>query len=242
MAAQPSLEKQRLPGQNAPDGMERMKLFYAPGACSRVALNALEELGVPFEEHPLALLRGEQKTPEYLAINPFGKVPALQVGKRIVTESTAILFYLATLYPAGKLLPNLSDPVGRAQALGDLAWCASTLHPMVRQIYLPQLFTVDDVAPVRACALQNFALVSERIVERLSGRPWWYGDDWSIIDVYLCWIMGIARLGKTPQADLPVVADHTQRVRARPSFVRALAREKAAVNSCGIPLPPGVDL
>jgi len=222
--------------------MGALTLFYAPGACSRVPLNALEELQLPFEEHPLALLRGEQKKPEYLAINPKGKVPALQVGQRILTENPAILFYLATRYPEGQLLPNLDEPEGRMQALGDLVWCGSALHPLVRQILLPQLFTSGDTAPVKEFALQAFMPVVDQISSRLSNAPWWYGDRWSIVDVYLGWLMGIAALGGAPGVDNPAIIDHIGRVRARPSFARALARERAAVERCNIPLPPGVTL
>jgi len=222
--------------------MESLKLYFAPGACSRVPLNALEELRVPFEAHPLALLRGEQKRPEYLALNPSGKVPALQVGDRVITENPAILFYLATQHPEGRLLPNLEDPVGRAQALGDLAWCGSALHPLVRQIYLPQLFTAGETHAVRDYAIQAFKPIASRIAARLDAQPWWYGDHWSIMDVYLCWLMGIAQLGGMPEAGAPAIADHIKRVRARASFGRALAQEEAAVERCKIPLPPGVKL
>jgi len=222
--------------------MDILRLFYAPGACSRVPLNALEELRLPFEDHPVALMRGEQRSPEYLAVNPKGKVPALKVGDRIITENPAILFFLATQFPEGKLLPNLDDPVGRTQALGDLVWCGSALHPLVRQIYLPQLFTTGDTAPVRDFAIQAFKPVAGSIASRLAKQPWWYGEQWSILDVYLCWLMGIAQLGGMPEASSPPIVDHIQRVRARPSFVQALAREQAAVDRCKIPMPPGVKL
>jgi glutathione S-transferase len=69
-----------------------------------------------------------------------------------------------------------------------------------------------------------------------------YGDRWSIVDVYLCWLMGIAALGGAPGVDHVAITEHVGRVRARPSFVRALARENAAVERCNIPLPPGVKL
>lgn len=222
--------------------MDTMKLFYAPGACSRIPLNALEELRLPFDEHPLALLRGEQKSPDYLAINPKGKVPALQVGERTITENPAILFYLATQFPEGELLPNLDDPVGRSQALADLVWCGSALHPLVRQIYLPQLFTSADTDSVRNFAIQAFKPVAGSIASRLATQPWWYGEQWSIMDVYIAWIMGIAQLGGVFDAGSPPIAHHIERVRARPSFARALAREQAAVARYKIPLPPGVAL
>jgi len=222
--------------------MTTLKLYYAPGACSRVPLNALEELGLAFEEHPLALMRGEQRQPSYLSINSKGKVPALQIGDRVLTENAAILYYLATQYPEGRLLPNLDDPIGRSQGLGDLVWCGSALHPMARQILLPQLFTGGETGPVRESALAAFKPIAAQISERISGGRWWYGDQWSILDVYLCWILGLAQLGGASDAKSETLSDYIGRTRSRPSFQRALAREEAAVTRCQIPMPPGAKL
>lgn len=222
--------------------MTTFKLFFAPGACSRVSLNALEELGLPFEEHPLALMRGEHKQAGYLAINPKGKVPALLIGDRVLTENAAILFHLATQHPEGRLLPGLDDPVGRSQVLADLVWCGGTLHPLVRQMALPQLFTRGETGPVRDMALAAFEPVAAQIVDRVGGAGWWYGEAWSIVDVYLCWILGMARLGGAPAAASDAVTAYIDRVRSRPSFERALAREQAAVIRCDIPMPPGLSL
>ena len=90
--------------------------------------------------------------------------------------------------------------------------------------------------------MQAFKPVVAQIEQRLSAEDWWYGSQWSIMDVYLCWLMGIAQLGNAPGADSPVISAHIRRVRARPSFLRALAREEAAVLRSNIPLPPGVKL
>ena len=222
--------------------MNSTTLFYAPGACSRVTLNALEEIGLPFDERPLALMRGEQRTPDYLALNPKGKVPALKIGERVLTENPVILFHLATQHPERRLLPSLDDPIARSQALSDLVWCGGALHPLVRQIAMPQFFTSGDPAPVKAVALQAFGPIASLISARVSGERWWYGQSWSILDVYLSWLVGMAQLGGAREAADPALVSHTQRVRARPSFVRALAREQAAVERFAIPLPPGATL
>jgi glutathione S-transferase len=221
---------------------DNITLFYSPGACSRVPLNALEEMGLPFEEHALALMRGEQKSPDYLAINPKGKVPALKVGDQVLTENPAILYYLATAWPGAQLLPGLDDPVQRAQGLADLVWCGSTLHPLVRQAVMPQLFTSEDPAGVRQFAHRAFEPIAAQLEARLSGERWWYGKTWSIMDVYLAWLVGLAQMGGVPGASTPALKSHTERVRARPSFQRSLAREQAAVERHAIPLPPGAKL
>jgi len=169
-------------------------------------------------------------------------VPALKVGDQVVTENPATLFYLASVHPEAALLPGLDAPLGRAEALSDLAWCASTLHPLVRQAVMPQGFTSGNPAGVREAALKALAPLITQVEARLSGERWWYGATWSIVDVYLAWLVGLAKMGGVPGAAAPALDAHTARVRARPSFVRALAREQAAVERHAIPLPPGARL
>ena len=82
-----------------------MKLYFSPGACSMASHIGLEESGVPYEEKPTMLAKGEHKTEAYLKINPRGKVPALDVDGKILMENTAILTYLARRFPEKNLLP-----------------------------------------------------------------------------------------------------------------------------------------
>jgi len=217
-------------------------LYHSPGACSRVALNALEEIGAPFEDRPLALMRGEQKSPEYLAINPKGKVPALLVDGKLVTENAAILSFLAGKFPEAKLLPDTGNAAADAVGLTDLIWCSGTLHPLLRQILRPTLFSEDGSASVRQIGLDAYADAAEQLSKRFGDGNWWYGDAWSIVDVYLYWTYSTAALGGFPLSNYPELVAHAARVRERPSFQRALAREKNAVLAKDIPLPPGASI
>ncbi|MCJ2180744.1 glutathione S-transferase family protein [Novosphingobium album (ex Hu et al. 2023)] len=216
--------------------------YFAPGACSRVMLHALEEAGLAFEGHPLALMRGEQKSPEYLAINPKGKVPALVVDGDLLTENGAIAWYLANRFPEAGMLPGLDDPVTAAQALGDLIWCGGTLHPIVRRMMRPALFNESDPDGTRALAAAELGVTARDLDARLEGQDWWYGDTWSLVDTYVAWAFSIAAICGFPLSEYPNLASHTKRLSEKETFKRVVAREKEAVATHDIPLPPGASL
>jgi glutathione S-transferase len=205
-------------------------------------MNALEEIGLTYVDHGLALMRGEQRRDEYLAINPKGKVPTLLIDGWALTENPAIIFYLASSHPDAGLLPELGNSLSAAQALSDLIWCGGTLQPIVGRLMRPALYSEKDAPGVHASAIKQFAQLAGEISGRLSNRCWWYGDEWSIVDVYLYWAYSVAAYAGFPLSDYPALEEHTARVRSRPSFERALQREKAAVIRDNIPLPPGAQL
>ena len=209
--------------------MHDLILFMFPGACSRVTMSALEEVGLDYEERMVNLRSGEQKSSAYLSLNPKGKVPALRMGERIITENSAIIWSLHLEHPNANLLPRDHDPVAYDQGLIDLIWCSGTMHPIVRQIRNPMRLTKGDTSGVRADGLEKFAHECEALGDRLSDGRWWYGSTCSIIDVYLCWLCSAAHKGGFPLSDYPEIMDHSARVRVRPSVQRALQREEAVV-------------
>jgi glutathione S-transferase len=105
-----------------------LTLYFAPGASSFAVHIALHEIGVPFEGKPMSFRQNDMQAPEFLALNPEGKVPTLVVDGRPLTEVAAILFYLAKRFPEAGLLP-LGDIEAEAQALSWMSFIASTLHP-----------------------------------------------------------------------------------------------------------------
>ena len=216
-----------------------LTLFHFPGACSRVTLNALEEIGLSYEDRPVDISSGEQRQPSYLTVNPKGKVPALRIGEHVLAENAAIVHYLHVRHPSARLLPGPAEEPAPNAALEDLVWCSSTLHVLVRQIRMPIRFTGTAPEGVRAAGINGLTPIVERIAQRLADR-WWYGADWSILDVYLYWNYSTAA---SAGFALPAaLEDHARRVRERPSFQRALAREQAALERLGVPLPPGARL
>jgi glutathione S-transferase len=222
--------------------MSAIALYHTPAACSRVTMNALEEIGLDFADHALSLVANQQKSPEYLAVNPKGKVPALNIDGRLLTENAAILYYLHRRHPEAALLPVEGEAIGVNEGLEDLVWCSATLHPIMRQVRAPQRYTAENLDAVRASGEVAITPILAGIAERLSGGRWWYGDRWSIVDVYLYWIYSTLAGAGFDLSPWPALADHATRVRARPSFVRALAREQAALTANAIQLAPGMTL
>ena len=203
-------------------------IYMSPGTCSRVTMTALEETGMAYEDRLIFTGAGAQNSAEYLAVNRKGKVPALSVDGRVLTENPAILAYLDERNPAAGLLPRGDDPIIRAQGVSDMAWCSSTLHIQVRQIRNPLRLTTHDPEGVREDGLKKFAKECDHIAARISDG-WWYGATWSIVDTYLYWAYSTAGGGAFPLQDYPVLTAHAERVRARPGFQRMLAREEAAI-------------
>ena len=221
--------------------MAEITLFHAPGACSRVTLNALEEIGLDYDDQPIDLGKFQQRSPEYLAVNPKGRVPALKIAGRLLTENAAILCYLHQANPGAALLPP-EHTLPTNQGLEDLIWCASTLHPIMRQVRAPQRYTDLNQEAVKAKGVELMTPILAGIADRLSGGRWWYGAHWSVLDVYLYWIYSTAAGAGLDLLPWPALSEHTAAVRARPSFRRALAREQAAMGRTGMQLPPGMKL
>ncbi|KLE35922.1 glutathione S-transferase family protein [Aurantiacibacter luteus] len=210
--------------------MTGLVLHFAPQTCARVALVALEETGAPFETRLVRFMAGDHRDPAFLARNPAGKVPLLEVDGEPLTQNGAILPYLARRFPEARLLPYTGDALNDAKIQSRLAWLAADLHPLVTRIRMPHFFCDLDGAPgrVRALAMEAMAFQLADAERTLRGRPWLMGQDWSIIDAYLSWVwFRIAGAGFEVAA-FPALADHHHRADARPSAQRALAIEAAA--------------
>ncbi|MGH6871553.1 MAG: glutathione S-transferase family protein [Rhizomicrobium sp.] len=146
---------------------------------------ALAEAGAPYEFHLVSLEKMEQRKPEFLAINPSGKVPALRLPEgEVITESAGILLTIADHFPNARLLPPQAS-AGRAQAYRWLAFMAAEIYPMVEISDYPERF-----APKGDAADGLRAKVRERlrerllIVERIVDGPWFMASGFSILDIY----------------------------------------------------------
>lgn len=146
---------------------------------------ALAEAGAPYEFHEISLEKDEQKSESFLAINPSGKIPALQLPEGgIVTESAALLLLIAERHPEAHLMPEMGTPE-RAEALRWLAFMASEIYPIVEIADYPERFFADHKA---AAILGRSA--KQRIRERLiilesaAKGPWFLGEAFSVLDVY----------------------------------------------------------
>jgi len=207
-----------------------LKLYFAPGASSLAPLIALEEIGVAYQAHRLDLAAGDQHSPDYLRVNPRGRVPTLTVNGEPVTEVLAVLTYLAHAYPHSELLP-LADPLKLAHAYEVMSWFASTVHVAFSQIARPERFADDDGVKA-ALATPGEARFARTLtdIERLARGPgpWLLGESFSAVDAYALVIWRWAERRSIDTAAYPAWSAKAARALARPSVRRALRREAAA--------------
>jgi glutathione S-transferase len=205
-------------------------LHFAPGTCARVPLIALEEIGDPFETRLVAFMAGEHRTPEFLARNPAGKVPLLEIDGEVLAQNAAILTYLARRHPKSYLLPYTGEPLADAQLLARLAWFSADLHPLVTRIRMPQFFCDLEGGPdrVRELGCGGMAFQLAPLERALGEAPWVLGAAWSLLDAYLFWVwFRIAGAG-FDVVPFPNIVSHYRRMQVRPAVQRALAREEEA--------------
>ena len=206
-----------------------MKLFYFPGACSLGIHVLLEEIGASYEAVLLDLRSGAHKAPEYVALNPKSKVPALvRDNGRVLTEWPAIAFYLANLHPQAGLLPT--DVDAAADAVSAVEYIVSTMHMQAfARMYRPERFAVSeaDFDSVRAQGKDMFLAGLEMMGQILQGREFLAGDRFSIADAALLFVTFWAARGELP---LPAsVAAHFARMKQRASVQTVFAREGLAL-------------
>ena len=108
-----------------------LTLYFSPGSSAMATHIALHEIGVPFEAKLISLAKGQQHAPEYLAINPEGKVPTLLIDGWKLTEVAATLYYLAKRYPEAGLWPQ-GGLAAEAEAISWMSFTAATVHPARR--------------------------------------------------------------------------------------------------------------
>jgi glutathione S-transferase len=193
-----------------------MKLYWSPRSRSFSSLWLMEEAGVPYERVLTDISTGAQKTPEYLAINPMGKVPALRDGDATMAEAAAICAYVAERYPQARLAPPLGDPL-RAKYLYWLFFVPSCVEPA-----MVQLATKIEMNPLSAGwgdATRVFDVLDGALSK--SNGQWILGENFSAADVMVGSILNfVVRLFKmTPTR--PSFDRYLDACAARPAFQRA---------------------
>ena len=224
--------------------MPNLKLFVAPNTCARVPTIALEEIGVPFETELIRAAANQQNSPEYLKINPRGKVPCLVIDGVPMSENVAILSWLNAEFPDANLLPKVSTQFERSKQLGDLSFFSATVHPIVTRIAMPVKFIEDKPLSfeiIRPVAINDMNKVMKLIDAQLADGPWWYGDSWSVVDGYLYWAWSRITGVGYPGDAFPNIQRHTELSNERPAVQRAMAREAVNVETLkeeGLYIPP----
>lgn len=206
-----------------------LTLYFAGGSCSLPALVGLEEAGAQFEAVRLVLSDGDQRTPEYLAINPRGRVPVLALDGQTVGENVAVLTAIANRFPQAKLLP-LGDEVLLGRAYELIGWFSSGVHVSFAQVFRPERFSRDESAwpAIRAGGRENVLAAFAEIEQRLQdGGPWLLGETFSLVDPYALVFHRWAPRLEIDASAYPAFSAHAQRVLARPAVGRAVTRESS---------------
>ncbi len=185
-----------------------LTFYFSPGSSAMAAHIALYEVGVPFEAKLTSLPELKNRLPEYLALNPEGKVPTLMVDGYPLTEVAAILWYLARRHPEANLLPA-GDIDTEAKIISWMSFIASTIHP------------------ARRAGNERWHEVFVIAEEKLGGKEWAV-DRYSIADIHLFRLYWrfVDALGPH-EADFPGLTAHYHRMMARPAVKRTLEVESA---------------
>lgn len=204
--------------------MSKMKLFHSPGSCSLATRIALEEAGADYETVRLDFASGEQTKPEYLAINPKGRVPALATDKGVLTENVALLTYIAQTYPAKKLAP-LDDPFAFARMQAFNAYLSSTVH--VNHAHKGRGYRwaseESSFADMKRKVPETMAASFDLIDREMLAGPWVMGEQFTVADCYLYTLTRWLEGDGVDVQRFPKVADHMRRMAERPSVKAALA-------------------
>ena len=209
----------------------KLELYFAPGACSFVPHVALEAMkaatGQDFEPKMVKLHKGEQKSPEYLAINPNGQVPVLVVDGEPLNQIVAICEFLDRSFPKAGLLP--AESWDRAQALSRLAWMNNTVHPTFTQIFRTPDFIEGEAhqAELKKNAAQRF----RNLLGRLQS---WAASDAPRGIVHEAYSFTLLRWGGFAGIDpdgFPVLKKYVEQVMRKPAVAAALERERVKLDT-----------
>jgi glutathione S-transferase len=205
-----------------------MKLFHSWGACSLASLIALEEAGADYELCVISTAAGDQRKPEYLAVNPKGRVPALVTEEGVLTETPAILAYVAQAYPKADLAP--ADPWAFARMQAFNSYLCSTVHVAHAHKHRGYRWATQEssFADMRAKVAENEAECFRLIETEYLTAPYVMGEQFTVADGYLFTVAGWLEDDGVDVSQLPRVREHFERVRARPAVDRALAKQAAS--------------
>jgi glutathione S-transferase len=197
----------------------KLTLYHAAPSRSSIVHWMLEELGEPFKLEVLSLKAGDQHKPDFLAVNPMGKVPALKDGDVVVTEVAAICCYLADTYPKAKLAPPIGDK-RRGEYLKWLLYGPSCLEPAMIDKALGR-----PPAPRSTAGWADYDTVIEVLRNGVSGREYLLGEQFSAADVVIGSGLRWGMLFKMIP-ELPEFTTYVGRLKARPAMQRQLAKDE----------------
>lgn len=188
-------------------------LFHSPASRAFTAYWMLEEVGVPFDVQTVDIRKGEQKAPEYLKLNPAGKVPTLRDGEVVVSENPAIAIYLADRYSYGKLAPRIEDPE-RGEYLKWMVYATAVVDPVAF------LHSKDIDVSGFSAGFGTFDDMVEVLSALLMERKYLLGDRFTAADVVLGATVSVL-LHRQVLPEVAALVDYNGRLTARPAYQRA---------------------
>ena len=204
-----------------------IKLFYAPHTCALASHIALEEAGAAYTTVRVDFASNGQRQPEYLAVNPKGRVPALVTDSGTLTETPAILAFIAQSFPKAGLAP-FDDPFAFAQVQAFNSYLCSTVHVAHAHRMRGNRWADDPaaIAEMKRKVPESVGGAYDLIEHGMLKGPWVMGDTYSICDPYLFTVSEWLEGDGVDLARLPKVIAHRNRMSERPAVRKAIAEER----------------
>ena len=200
-----------------------LKLYYAPGTCALASHIALQEAGAAYTAERVDFKSNQQNSPEYLAINPKGRVPSLVTDRGILTETPAMLAFIAQSFPQAKLAP-LDDAFAFAQMQSFNSYLCSTVHVAHAHKGRGTRWADDPaaIAEMKRKVPESVGACFDLIEKSFSG-PWAMGDSFTVSDPYLFTLSGWMEGDGLDLTRYPKVMDHRRRMLERPAVRKVMA-------------------
>lgn len=199
-----------------------LRFYYAKNSAAYAPHILLEDIGVAYEAVEIDFKSGEQRSDAYLAINPKGRLPSLVTDEGILTETPAILLYLAQVFPEHKLIPN--EPFELATAMAFNLYMASTVHVAHAHKHRGHRWADDSAAQesMRAKVLENMTECARMIETHYFKGPYVLGENYSICDPYLALVTRWLRDDGVDLNAFVLIGGHERLMLQRPSMRRVL--------------------
>jgi glutathione S-transferase len=205
-----------------------LKLYFTPGTCALASHIALAEAGADYTVEKVDFKTNQQNSPDYLAINPKGRVPSLVTERGILTETPAMLALIAQSFPKAKLAPT-DDPFAFAQVQSFNSYLCSTVHVAHAHKLRGTRWATEEssFADMKRKVPETMGACFALIENKMLKGPWVMGEQYTICDPYLYTIATWLEGDGVEIAKLPKLADHYQRMAARAAVKKALAEQGA---------------
>jgi glutathione S-transferase len=203
------------------------KLYYAPGTCALASHIALEEAGADYKAMRIDFKTNQQNSPDYLAINPKGRVPALVTDRGVLTETPAILAYIAQTFREAKLAPS-DDPFALAQLQAFTSYLCSTVHVAHAHKMRGYRWATEEAsfADMKRMVPKSVGAAFALIERGMLRGPWVMGESYTICDPYLFTIAQWLEGDGVDLAALPKVMAHRKRMLERPAVRKVVEEER----------------